>query len=177
MRKDAAMKAFTSVTTSWVAREDRAEIMRIENASFDSPWTRKELDSVLSQANTSAFIAKHDGRVVGYIIAERAQSHLHIMTIAVEPEFRGYGIGTQLVRRLIELIGGKHTRVTLEVRETNVTAQQFFKALEFRCTKVLRDFYDDTTEDAYLMEYRDDWMGIEVLRSIMEGECKVVNAA
>ena len=42
----------------------------------------------------------------------------------------------------------------LEVRETNLDAQLFFKGLDFRAISVLRDFYDDTVEDAYLMQYR-----------------------
>ena len=29
-----------------------------------------------------------------------------------------------------------------------------FRGLGFRAVSVLRDFYDDTTEDAYLMQYR-----------------------
>ena len=33
-------------------------------------------------------------------------------------------------------------------------AQQFFKKQEFRAQRVLRSFYDDSGEDAYLMEYR-----------------------
>ena len=42
----------------------------------------------------------------------------------------------------------------LEVRETNLPAQLFFRQLGFRAVSVLRDFYEDTTEDAYLMQYR-----------------------
>jgi ribosomal-protein-alanine N-acetyltransferase len=40
------------------------------------------------------------------------------------------------------------------VRETNLSAQLFFRSLGFRAVSVLRDFYEDTTEDAYLMQYR-----------------------
>ena len=39
------------------------------------------------------------------------------------------------------------------VRETNLSAQLFFRNVGFRATTVLKDFYDDTTEDAYLMSY------------------------
>jgi len=42
----------------------------------------------------------------------------------------------------------------LEIRETNLSAQLFFRALGFRAVSVLRDFYEDTPEDAYLMQYR-----------------------
>ncbi len=48
----------------------------------------------------------------------------------------------------------RRNRIMLEVRETNLDAQLFFKQLGFRAISVLRDFYEDTTEDAYLMQYR-----------------------
>jgi ribosomal-protein-alanine N-acetyltransferase len=38
--------------------------------------------------------------------------------------------------------------------ETNLPAQLFFRTLGFRATTVLRKFYEDTPEDAYLMQYR-----------------------
>jgi ribosomal-protein-alanine N-acetyltransferase len=42
----------------------------------------------------------------------------------------------------------------LEVRESNIDAQLFFRSLGFRAISVLRGFYDDSAEDAYLMQYR-----------------------
>jgi ribosomal-protein-alanine N-acetyltransferase len=42
----------------------------------------------------------------------------------------------------------------LEVRETNLAAQLFFRSAGFRAVSVLRAFYEDSPEDAYLMQYR-----------------------
>jgi ribosomal-protein-alanine N-acetyltransferase len=46
----------------------------------------------------------------------------------------------------------RRNRILLEVRETNLHAQLFFRQAGFRAISVLRDFYEDTTEDAYLMQ-------------------------
>ena len=48
----------------------------------------------------------------------------------------------------------RRSRLLLEVRETNLAAQLFFRALGFRAVSVLRGFYEDTPEDAYVMQYR-----------------------
>jgi ribosomal-protein-alanine N-acetyltransferase len=40
------------------------------------------------------------------------------------------------------------------VRETNLPAQLFFKAAGFRAVTVLRAYYEDSPEDAYLMQFR-----------------------
>lgn len=47
----------------------------------------------------------------------------------------------------------RRSQIALEVRETNLPAQLFFRSLGFRAVTVLKDFYQDTTEDAYLMQY------------------------
>lgn len=39
------------------------------------------------------------------------------------------------------------------MRERNLPAQLFFRSLGYRAISVLKDFYEDTTEDAYLMQY------------------------
>jgi len=72
----------------------------------------------------------------------------------VHPAFRHLGVGNQIVAKLIsKLSSHRRTRITLEVRETNLTAQLFFRSQEFRGVCVLRDYYDDSGEDAFLMEY------------------------
>ena len=52
-----------------------------------------------------------------------------------------------------KLTPDRRGRIVLEVRETNLPAQLFFRSLGFRATSVLKDFYEDSTEDAYLMQY------------------------
>ena len=59
-----------------------------------------------------------------------------------------------MVQKLIsKLSTQRRNRILLEVRETNLVAQLFFRNSSFRAVSVLRDFYEDTTEDAYLMQY------------------------
>jgi ribosomal-protein-alanine N-acetyltransferase len=52
-----------------------------------------------------------------------------------------------------KLSSQRRARITLEVRETNLAAQLFFKQSGFRATNVLRAFYEDSPEDAYLMQF------------------------
>ena len=44
--------------------------------------------------------------------------------------------------------------ITLEVHETNLTAQLVFKAQGFEAVRVLRGYYEDSGEDAYYLCYR-----------------------
>jgi [ribosomal protein S18]-alanine N-acetyltransferase len=47
----------------------------------------------------------------------------------------------------------RRDRILLEVRERNLPAQVFFRSLGYRAISVLKDFYEDSTEDAYLMQF------------------------
>ena len=59
-----------------------------------------------------------------------------------------------MVAKLIsKLSSHRRTRITLEVRETNLAAQLFFRKQGFRAVRVLRAYYEDSGEDAFLMQY------------------------
>lgn len=100
-------------------------------------------------------VAEYDDRVVGFMIYELHKNQLRVLNFAVRPDIRRAGIGSQMIQKLIgKLTPQRRDRIMLEVRETNLAAQLFFRRAGFRAVSVLRDYYDDTTEDAYVMQYR-----------------------
>ncbi len=139
----------------WMIRRDMAEVLDIENQSFEFPWSEDDFIRCLRQRNCIGMVAEHDERVAGFMIYELHRNRLHILNFAVAANFRRKGVGQQMVEKLVgKLSSQRRSRIMLEVRETNLDAQLFFRHLGFRAISVLRDFYDDTTEDAYLMQYR-----------------------
>jgi ribosomal-protein-alanine N-acetyltransferase len=139
----------------WMIRRDMMEVLEIENQSFEFPWSEEDFIRCLRQRNCIGMVAEHDERVAGFMIYELHRNRLHILNFAVPDEFRQRAVGRQMVEKLVgKLSSQRRNRILLEVRETNLAAQLFFRELGFRAISVLRDFYDDTTEDAYLMQYR-----------------------
>jgi len=139
----------------WMIRRDMAEVLQIENESFEFPWSEEDFVHSLRQRNCIGMVAEYQERVVGFMIYELHKSRLHILNFSVANEFRRFGVGQQMVHKLInKLTHRRRNRIMLEIRETNLPAQLFFSKSGFRAITVLRDFYDDTVEDAYLMQYR-----------------------
>ncbi len=139
----------------WMIRRDMPEVLAIENSSFEFPWVEEDFIRCLKQRNCIGMVAEHDDRVVGFMIYELNKTRIHVLNFAVHPEFRRHRVGHQMIAKLIsKLSAQRRTRVTLEVRETNLPAQLFFRNVGFRAVSVLRCYYDDTPEDAYLMQYR-----------------------
>ncbi|HID77311.1 MAG TPA: ribosomal-protein-alanine N-acetyltransferase [Planctomycetaceae bacterium] len=136
-------------------RRDMPEVLAIEAASFEFPWLEEDFIRCLRQRNCIGMVAEYDERVVGFMIYELNKTRIQILNFATAPDHRRRGVGTQMIAKLIgKLSAQRRTRITLEVRETNLPAQLFFRANGFRAIRVLRNFYEDTPEDAYLMQYR-----------------------
>ncbi|HTN76438.1 MAG TPA: ribosomal protein S18-alanine N-acetyltransferase [Pirellulaceae bacterium] len=138
-------------------RRDMPEVLGIEGHAFEFPWSEDDFIRCLRQRNCIGMVAERDERIVGFMIYELHKNRLHVLNFAVHPEFRRSGVGGQMAAKLMgKLSPQRRSRIMLEVRETNLDAQLFFRDLGFRAISVLRDFYDDTTEDAYLMEFHHD---------------------
>ncbi len=139
----------------WMIRRDMPDVLDIENRSFEFPWSEEDFIRCLRQRNCIGMVAEYDEQVVGFMIYELHKTRLHILNFSVHEDFRQRGVGHAMVSKLIsKLSHQRRNRILLEVRETNLSAQLFFRRAGFSAVSVLRDFYDDTTEDAYLMQYR-----------------------
>jgi ribosomal-protein-alanine N-acetyltransferase len=141
----------------WMIRRDMAEILCIEEEAFEFPWADADFTRCLRQRNCIGMVAEVGGAVVGFMLYELQRTKVHVLNFAVARSHRRLGIGSGMVAKLIaKLSPQRRNRILLEVRETNLPAQLFFRSLGFRATSVLRDFYQDTTEDAYLMQFLAD---------------------
>lgn len=150
-------KQATSVQIRWMIRRDMAEVLHIERDSFEYHWTEEDFLSCLRQRNCIGMVAERDGHVVGFMIYELHKTRLHILNFAVSPGYRRTAVGAQMVEKLInKLSQQRRHEISLEVRETNLAAQLFFQEQGFRAVCVLRHHYHDSSEDAYVMQFRLD---------------------
>ncbi len=139
----------------WMIRRDMPEVLAIEGESFEFPWLEEDFIRCLRQRNCIGMVAEHEDRVVGFMIYELHNTRIHALNFAVASDYRRRGVGSQMVAKLVaKLSSGRRSRIVLEVRETNLCAQLFFRESGFRAVSVLRAYYEDTPEDAYLMQYR-----------------------
>lgn len=133
--------------------EDLDGVMAVEHTAFVTPWSRRAFVTELTENSYAYYIvAKVDREVVGYagmwIIIDEA----HVTNIAVHSRYRGNGIGERL---MLELMAAARVRgcqrMTLEVRRSNLPAQQLYVKLGFVARGVRKGYYTDTREDAIIM--------------------------
>ncbi len=145
----------SNVQIRWMIRRDMQSVLDIEQASFEFAWTEDDFIRCLRQRNCIGMVAERNDQVVGFMIYELHKNRLHVLNFAVHQDYRRLKIGQSMVEKLMaKLAFQRRNRILLEVRESNLDAQLFFRNVGFRAISVLRDFYEDTTEDAYLMQLR-----------------------
>lgn len=142
-----------SITIHSMKEEDINQVLEIENLSFLDPWTRRMYLAEVRQENNSYFIvANLENRIIGYGGFWLVVDEAHLVNLAVHPDFRRQGIGTQIMHYLLTLakqLGAK--RATLEVRESNLIAQNFYAKFGFISVAFRKKYYPDTKENAVIM--------------------------
>ena len=143
------------VQIRWMIRRDMPEVLDIERQSFEFAWSEEDFLCCLRQRNCIGMVAERQERIVGFMIYELLKSQLHVLNFGVAPWSRRQGVGSQMVEKLVnKLSQQRRQEIALEVRETNLAAQLFFKQQGLAASSVLRGHYEDTDEDAYVMKYQ-----------------------
>ena len=88
------MKTAEKLQIRWMFKRDLAEVLEIEQGSFEHAWTRGEFITCLSKSNAIGMVAEHDHRIDGYMIYELNKTQLRILNFAVHPAYRRDGVGT-----------------------------------------------------------------------------------
>ncbi|HHX44085.1 MAG TPA: ribosomal protein S18-alanine N-acetyltransferase [Chloroflexi bacterium] len=95
---------------------------------------------------------QQDPSLIGYGGLWMVLEEGHICTLAVRAAWRGRGLGELLLAGLIERARARGAEVmTLEVRVSNVTAQNLYLKYGFRVVGRRKGYYTDNREDALVM--------------------------
>jgi len=140
-----------SVVVRDYTNRDFREILEIDKEAF-SPRNPAYDVYVYITYGSDLLVADIGSKIAGYIATmDIDEVTSKIIAFAVRKEFRRMGIGKMLLRNAIDRIVGRGKRkIMLEVRVSNIPAQQLYKKFGFVIADVLPSYYSDG-EDAYLM--------------------------
>ena len=147
----------TTITIEPMKKEDIDQVLAIEQASFSQPWSKNLFLSEFRSITVSSLLVALAGdrqlsRVVGYIVYWKVEDEMHILNLAVAPDYRRHQIGRQLVLTAVKRAYKKGAkRAFLEVRSSNIIAQKLYSSLGFTGRSLRRNYYDAPVEDALIM--------------------------
>lgn len=142
----------------WLVRRDLDDVLRIERESFSHAWNAQDFREAMKCTSIIGMVAdlqtKHSHTIVGYMLYEVRKQSLELINLAVDAKHRRTGAGRAMLSKLRDKMRSHHRpRMFTRVRESNVGAHLFFKAAGWTATKVLRGYFDDSGEDAYLFRF------------------------
>ncbi|MBX2823788.1 MAG: GNAT family N-acetyltransferase [Gammaproteobacteria bacterium] len=114
-------------------------------------WRPARVRQAIADLDTNAIVITQDGLLTGFSIAWFGQNEAHLILLGVHPSCRRRGTGAHLVKwqeKVAETAGIR--TLTLEVRESNEIAREFYYQLGFRENRLLKQYYDGS-EDALRM--------------------------
>lgn len=143
----------SDVQIRWMIRSDLEFVLQIERDCFKETWSYDDFLNALRRRNCIGMIAERNEKILGYMVYLLEKEAIQIDNFAVSPLCQRDGIGSQMVEKLRHKLcqQRRHTLI-VDVRETNLAAQLFFKSNGFEWSQTLRGHYDD--EDAYQFRYR-----------------------
>ncbi|MGA0879244.1 MAG: ribosomal protein S18-alanine N-acetyltransferase [Ilumatobacteraceae bacterium] len=128
--------------------------LAIEEQCHPKPWTAGVFASEIDLARHGEryyAVARMGTDVVGYAGLMFAPDEAHITNIAVDPARRGRGYGRTLLIHVIEFaIAAGFSALTLEVRVSNLAAQNLYRQFGFAPAGVRQRYYENS-EDALVM--------------------------
>ena len=132
---------------------DVPAVHRLEEAIFSMPWSEKDFVYEMTENKVARYLVIEEaGEIIAFAGAHIILDQAHVTNIAVRQDCRGRGLGRMITRALMQYasnLGAEY--LTLEVRQSNVTAQNLYKSLGFVKVNVRKRYYEDTGEDAWLM--------------------------
>ena len=127
-------------------------VFEVEKNCFEDYWSKDSFKKELSNNLAKYLVAKVDNKVVGYVGIWFVVDEGHITNVAVHEGYRGQKIGDQLIKELVEVCkNNKIVSMTLEVRASNVVAQNLYRKYGFKMAGIRKEYYSNNKEDAIIM--------------------------
>ncbi len=133
--------------------DDLEQVVAIDQISFSLPWPARSFRFEVTDNEASrCWVADLDGRIIAMLVGWFIVDELHVATIATHPEFRGQGIGREILLHALCVAKEEGAiKSFLEVRESNEVAQNMYRNFGFVEDGRRKGYYKDNGEDAILM--------------------------
>lgn len=138
-----------------MSEDHLGDLEAIEKHTFSEPWSKEALKIEISNHNAYFVVAKFNKKVVGYMGLYNIYSEGYITNIAVLKEYRRMSVGSALMSNALKFAKENHMLfLTLEVRESNHVAINFYDKYGFKKEGIRKNFYRHPIENALIMTKR-----------------------
>lgn len=98
--------------------------------------------------NETIYIYKENNINKGFIHIQNGLDIIDLLNIIVKPEYQNQGIGSVLLKYIID--NKQDKKIMLEVRSKNINAIKLYQKYDFKIINIRKNYYKD--DDAIIME-------------------------
>jgi ribosomal-protein-alanine N-acetyltransferase len=135
-----------------MSRRDLDVVVSIESKVFSDPWSYNAFKTDLYNDMAYPLVAVFDEEVVGYACIYIVVGEVQIGNIAVAFDFRKRGVAKMLMNEILRITDEQNCNsVFLEVRESNMAAQELYNSYGFKAVAKRESYYRNPRENAIIM--------------------------
>ena len=137
-----------------MTNSDLDRVMEIEKLCFKAPWDRDDIFREVNDNKLSVMsVVTVDDLVVGFCDYWNTFDSGTICQIAIHPDYQHQSLGSKLLEEVIRDAKAKKVRtLTLEVRESNTKAINFYKKYGFQIALVKESYYSNGENAIYMIK-------------------------
>ena len=134
--------------------KDVPQVMEIENLCFKAPWSERDINVELHDNVYSVMqVITLNEQVVGFCDYWNTFENGTICQIAIHPQYQHQKLGSKLLEEVLKDAKAKKMRtLTLEVRESNKKAINFYEKFGFKITLVKEGYYSNGENAIYMIK-------------------------
>lgn len=135
-------------------KSDPPQLAALDKRCFVIPWSEKAFEDEVNNKLAHYFIARDGEKIVGYAGFWEVCGEGDITNVAVDADYRRQHIGSSLIEAMLKVASDmKLELLTLEVRRSNIAAQNLYKKYGFEEIGMRKGYYSDNKEDAIIMTH------------------------
>ena len=132
-------------------RDDLPKVISIEQTCYPEPWSGETFFQGLTREEYKSFVCELDREIIGYVIFWRGVREIHLLNLAILPDFQGRGFGTTLLDFVINFSPTEdYPTIILEVRTNNRAAISLYESKGFERIGIREKYYSNG-DDALVM--------------------------
>lgn len=135
----------------WLGNKDSQQIFELYKGDFADGWSQKMLCDAFETGRFLALGIETEQKLVGVITCSTTLFDADIESVFIKKEYRKQGLATMLITELEKALIEKNIeKIFLEVRLSNLSAQNLYLKYDFNKVRVRKGYYSDG-EDAVIL--------------------------
>lgn len=131
---------------SKLTKEEVQEVIQL--GTMLNPNFSKLFHIEILNPNETIYIYKENNINKGFIHIQNGLDIIDLLNIIVKPEYQNQGIGSVLLKYIID--NKQDKKIMLEVRSQNINAIKLYQKYDFKIINIRKNYYKD--DDAIIME-------------------------